>query len=87
MPATIHVLESIEPVYENMPGWKAPTRGLRNHDELPARAKDYLRFLSDRTGVEIGCVSTGPERDETILVPGSRLTELVWGRRGGLAAK
>jgi adenylosuccinate synthase len=80
MPATIHVLESIEPVYEKLPGWKAPTRGLKDYDKLPARAKDYLKFLSDRTGVEIGCVSTGPERDETILVPGSRLQELVWGQ-------
>src|SRR5438105_655820 len=86
MPATIHVLESIQPTYEKLPGWKAPTRGLTDYNQLPARAKDYLKFLSDRTGVEIGCVSTGPERDETILVPGSRLQELVWGGRGSRPA-
>lgn len=79
LPATIHQLESVKPQYENLPGWKAPTRGLKNHAELPARAKDYLKFLSERTGVEIGCVSTGPERDETIIMPGSKLQSLVWG--------
>ena len=81
MPATIHGLESVEPRYEKLPGWKAPTRGLKEYDDLPSRAKDYLKFLSGRTGVEIGCISTGPERDETILVPGSRLKELIWCRR------
>ena len=35
------------------------------------------KFLSERTGVEIGCISTGPERDETILIEGSRLTQLL----------
>jgi adenylosuccinate synthase len=43
---------------------------------LPAKAQDYLRFLEDRTGVEIGCVSTGPERTETIVRKGSRLEKL-----------
>jgi adenylosuccinate synthase len=79
MPATIHGLESVRPCYEELPGWKAPTRGLKNYNDLPARAKDYLGFLSDRTGVEIGCISTGPERDETIILPGSKLQKLVWG--------
>lgn len=80
MPATIHGMESLQLSYETLPGWKAPTRGLKDYGALPARAKDYLKFLSDRTGVEIGCVSTGPERDETIVMPGSRLQELIWGR-------
>lgn len=79
MPATIHGMESLELSYEKLPGWKAPTRGLKDYNALPPRAKDYLRFLSDRTGVEIGCVSTGPERDETIIMPDSRLHELIWG--------
>jgi adenylosuccinate synthase len=64
-------------VYERLPGWKSETRGLTRAQDLPTRARDYLKFLSDRTGVEIGCISTGPERDETILIEGSRLTELV----------
>jgi adenylosuccinate synthase len=82
MPATIHGLESIRPEYQKMPGWKSPTRGLKDLNALPPRAKDYLKFLTDQTGVEVGCVSTGPERDETIIVPGSKLEKLVWGNAG-----
>ena len=77
MPATLGVLESLEPVYEKLPGWSGSTRGLCNEADLPPRARDYLRFLTEATGVEIGCISTGPERDETILIPGSRLDHLL----------
>ncbi len=77
MPATSHDMMSIEPVYESLPGWKAVTRSLTDARELPAKAQDYLRFLEERTGVEIGCISTGPERNETIIQPGSRLSELI----------
>jgi len=77
MPATYRELEAVEPVYETLPGWKSETRGLTRADALPLRARDYLKFLSDHTGVEIGCISTGPERDETILIQGSKLTALL----------
>jgi adenylosuccinate synthase len=77
MPATFRGVEAVEPVYEKLPGWKSETRGLTRHSDLPARARDYLQFLSERTGVEIGCISTGPERDETIMVEGSRLIQLL----------
>lgn len=77
MPATFRELEAVQPVYETLPGWKSPTRGLTRYEDLPPRARDYLDFLSAGTGVEIGCISTGPERDETILIEGSRLAELL----------
>jgi len=77
MPATFRELEAVEPVYEKLPGWKSITRGLTRHEALPPRARDYLKFLSERTGVEVGCVSTGPERDETIMIGGSLLTETM----------
>ena len=77
MPATFRALEQVEPVYEKLPGWKSVTRGLTKLEDLPPRARDYLKFLTDRVGVEVGCISTGPERDETILIPGSRLVELL----------
>src|SRR5579864_6686920 len=54
MPATFRALEAAEPVYETMPGWNSPTRGLTQQRDLPPRAKDYLKFLSERTGVEVG---------------------------------
>jgi adenylosuccinate synthase len=77
MPATGHRMSRIEPVYETLPGWKSSTRSLTNPAQLPQRAKDYLNFLEERTGVEIGCISTGPERTETVIHPGSRLAQLI----------
>jgi adenylosuccinate synthase len=77
MPATFHALETVEPIYERLPGWKSPTRGLSREADLPARARDYLKFLTEQTGVEIGCISTGPERDETIMIAGSRMDQLL----------
>src|SRR5512134_333247 len=64
MPATRRGVEAIEPVFERLPGWRARTAGVTRYEDLPVRARDYLRFLQDRTGVEIGCISTGPERDQ-----------------------
>jgi adenylosuccinate synthase len=77
MPAENLLLEQIEPVYESLPGWAEPTCGITNYDELPKNAKDYVAFLEQRTGVEAGCVSTGPERMETIIRPGSKLERLL----------
>jgi adenylosuccinate synthase len=77
MPATYRALEEIEPVYENQPGWFASTRGITRFDDLPDRARAYLRFLEDQTEVEIGGVSTGPERNETIIRSGSKLERLI----------
>jgi adenylosuccinate synthase len=80
MPATFHALDAAEPVYETQPGWKSKTRGLKREQDLPPRARDYLKFLSEKTGVEVGCVSTGPERDETIMIAGSRMDQLLHGK-------
>jgi adenylosuccinate synthase len=77
MPATYRALEAIEPVYEKMAGWRTSTRGINRFDELPDEARAYLRFLEERTGVEVGGVSTGPERNETIIRAGSKLERLI----------
>jgi adenylosuccinate synthase len=77
MPATYRALEAVEPVYEKLPGWKTSTRGVTHWDELPAKARAYLTFLEERTGVEVGGVSTGPERNETIIRAGSKLEKLI----------
>jgi len=77
MPPTVAQIEKLEPVYECLPGWRASTFGLSSYDDLPAKAKDYLAFLESRTGVEVGCISTGPERNQTILREGSRLARLI----------
>lgn len=77
MPGTSADLDAIEPVYETLPGWSAQTRSLTDSTKLPLRARDYLNFIEERTGIEIGCVSTGPERNETILRPASKLAALL----------
>jgi adenylosuccinate synthase len=77
MPATYRALEAIEPVYEKIPGWCSSTRGISQFEQLPEKARAYLKYLEDRTGVELGGISTGPERTETIIRPGSRLQKLI----------
>ena len=77
MPATYRALEAIEPVYQKLPGWQTSTRGISKYDELPEKARAYLRFLEEQTGVEVGCISTGPERTETIIRSGSKLAGLI----------
>ena len=77
MPSTVAEIETVEPVYESVPGWRTSTFGVDSYDQLPAKAKDYLAFLESRIGVEVGCISTGPERNQTIVRQGSRLEKLI----------
>ena len=77
MPPTVKEIARVEPVYECLPGWKQSTFGMTTYDQLPLRAKEYLAFVEYRTGVEVGCVSTGPERNQTIVKPGSRFQALI----------
>jgi len=74
LPLEERVLARLEPVYEERPGWLTVTEGLRTWDELPGPARDYVNWLSDLIGCEICLISTGPGRDETILLESSRLT-------------
>jgi adenylosuccinate synthase len=83
MPPTVAEIEKIEPVYESLPGWRTATFGVSRYQDLPEKARDYLAFLESRTGVEVGCISTGPERNQTIVRPGSRFEKLVGQRNSG----
>jgi adenylosuccinate synthase len=77
MPASTRRMEAIKPIFERLPGWKRSTRTSTGLRDLPDRAKEYLKFLEEKTGVEIGSVSNGPERNETMIVPGSKLEKLL----------
>ncbi len=68
LPTGAEAVAECEPVYEQLPGWKESTFGIDNFDALPANARAYLRRVEQLTGVPISMVSTGPERDETILL-------------------
>jgi adenylosuccinate synthase len=50
-----------------MPGWKTSTKGTRQFADLPPRARDYLRYLAEVSGAPFAFISTGPERNETII--------------------
>lgn len=65
-PTEASLLDRVKVRYETLPGWRQSTFGLQDYDQLPAKARDYLRYLSGQTGVEISMISTGPERNQTI---------------------
>jgi adenylosuccinate synthase len=73
LPAVSSDLRRIEPIYETLPGWNSSTEGITDADKLPAAARAYVDFLSQQIGVEIGLVSTGPERGQTIIYHDSAL--------------
>jgi adenylosuccinate synthase len=67
LPVGAESLERCEPVYEDIPGWQQSTVGLKNYDQLPSNAQCYLQRIEQICGVPIDVVSTGAERDETIV--------------------
>lgn len=67
-PASLKVLDKVEPVYEEMPGWETDISGIRSYDDLPANAKKYLERLSEVAGIKIGIVSVGPGREQTMIL-------------------
>lgn len=66
-PSDVGLLEQCEPIYDSRPGWQSETRGLRQYDQLPVTARDYLKYLEEQVGVEVGLISTGVDREDTIL--------------------
>src|SRR5262245_49873122 len=73
LPSVSQDLRRVEPIYETLPGWRSSTQGMTDLSELPRAAREYVNFLSNQIGVEIGLVSTGPERSQTIIVRESAL--------------
>src|SRR3989440_743759 len=73
LPAVSQDLRRVEPVYATLPGWKSSTVGMTGMASLPENARRYVGFLSEQIGVQIGLVSTGPERTQTIIVKDSAL--------------
>jgi adenylosuccinate synthase len=55
------------PIYEALPGWQESTFGVKSYDALPANARAYLERIEQLTHVRIAMISTGPDREETIL--------------------
>jgi adenylosuccinate synthase len=63
------VLHKVRPVYETLPGWGTEIEAAGRIEELPARARDYVKFVEDFVGVRVSIVGVGPARDQTIVLP------------------
>ncbi|HEY9547318.1 MAG TPA: adenylosuccinate synthase [Solimonas sp.] len=58
----------VEVIYEEFPGWKTNTYGVTRYEELPEKARTYLQRIAEITETEIAIVSTGPDRDHTMVL-------------------
>ncbi|MDC7219812.1 MAG: adenylosuccinate synthase [Spirochaetales bacterium] len=66
-PSTVDAMEKVKPVIKEFPGWEGKVGDARTWDEIPAGAKDFVKFIEDYTGVPVAGFSVGPLRDETFM--------------------
>ncbi|RLC56248.1 MAG: adenylosuccinate synthase [Chloroflexi bacterium] len=66
MPASGHDLARAEPIYEELPGWRSETAGIRRFEDLPEAAQGYVKFIEAKLGVPLSLISVGPEREQAI---------------------
>ncbi len=86
IPADVSGFDEIEPVYTKLEGWQSSTEGITEFDRLPKAAQAYLRFLEAESGARIGMVSTGPDREQTMILPGFS-EALAWMHSHGKAGQ
>ena len=67
-PAGAEALAGCEPVYVEMPGWKESTVGVKRHEDLPVKAREYLTRIEEVVGTPVDIISTGPDRADTIVL-------------------
>jgi adenylosuccinate synthase len=63
------VLHKVKPVYETLPGWKCEIDRVERFDDLPAEARDFVRFVQELAGVPITFIGVGPGREQTVVLP------------------
>lgn len=68
LPFGADAVAECKPIYETMPGWSESTFGVKSYDALPANAKAYLKRIEEVCGAPVAIVSTGPDREETIVL-------------------
>jgi adenylosuccinate synthase len=69
IPADVYGLDAIKPRYTTLKGWRQSTEGIQQYDKLPKAAQEYLAFQERESGAKIGMISTGPDRDQTMILP------------------
>jgi adenylosuccinate synthase len=68
LPSGADALAGCEPIYEEIPGWTQSTVGITRYEDLPANARNYLKRIEQAGGVPVDMISTGPDRNETIVL-------------------
>ncbi|NJD89222.1 MAG: adenylosuccinate synthase [Betaproteobacteria bacterium] len=68
LPVGAEALAICQPIYEEFPGWKESTVGIKSFDQLPVNARKYLKRLEQLAGAPVVLISTGPDREETIVL-------------------
>ena len=68
LPIVVDRIADCQPIYEDMPGWSESTVGITDFDRLPANARSYLARIEELAGVPLDIISTGPDRDQTIVL-------------------
>jgi adenylosuccinate synthase len=64
----IETYKDLQPIYDELPGWKESTVGVKSLDELPENARAYIKYIEDTVEVPVDIISTGPDREETIII-------------------
>lgn len=67
-PTDADTLNSVIPIYDILPGWNTDTTKCDSYSELPKKTKDYLNFISEKTGINVTIISVGPKRAQTFFV-------------------
>ena len=68
LPAAVEDQLKIKPIYKTFDGWNKSTSGIKNIDDLPENAKNYIKEVENFIETKISSISTSPERDDTILI-------------------
>jgi adenylosuccinate synthase len=66
-PSDFEAVSKVTPVFKYLKGWRDPICGARSYDDLPAAARDYVRYIEDQSGVKASIISVGSGREDTII--------------------
>lgn len=65
-PASLELLERVEVIYKELPGWQKPTTNAKTYYDLPKAAREYVEFIEGQVGVKVKWIGTGPDREAMI---------------------
>ena len=66
-PANLNALDRCQPIYEELPGWQAPTTNIRQYEQLPVEARQYIARLEELISCPVNLICVGPDREQTIM--------------------